>query len=116
MRLFDQALEIDPENLPARLSRAEANIAQGKFTAVDQDLDPTLQTAPDRRRCRSPGNPRATLPSRELGRPRRHAAGRAYRPALKRGCRIFLHRRLPCGSQIVGERLGCPRRFKCRDG
>src|SRR5271166_266023 len=45
--LFGAALEIDPKDQLARLSRANVNIARGEFVAADEDLDPILQAAPD---------------------------------------------------------------------
>src|SRR6266851_154682 len=45
--LFDEALKIDPEYLPAHLSRANVNIARNQFAAADEDLNPILQSAPD---------------------------------------------------------------------
>lgn len=47
VRLFDEALRIDPANLPARLSRADTNIAVGKFKEADADLDPILKDTPN---------------------------------------------------------------------
>ena len=47
MRLFDEALKIDPKNRLARLNRANVNIAQNKFTAADEDLDPVLTVSPN---------------------------------------------------------------------
>ena len=46
-RLFGDVLRLDPGNTRARLSRAEINIEQDKFTAADQDLDPILKVDPD---------------------------------------------------------------------
>jgi cellulose synthase operon protein C len=42
LHMFDEALKIDPKSVAARLSRANVNIAQGKFKAADEDLDPIL--------------------------------------------------------------------------
>jgi putative PEP-CTERM system TPR-repeat lipoprotein len=46
VRLFGEALEIDPDYQLARLSRANVNIARGEFATADQDLDPILQASP----------------------------------------------------------------------
>ena len=46
LRLFSEALEIDPDHQLARLSRANVNVARGEFAAADQDLDPILQATP----------------------------------------------------------------------
>jgi putative PEP-CTERM system TPR-repeat lipoprotein len=46
VRLFGEALEIDPLHELARLSRANVNVARGEFAAADQDLDPILRVAP----------------------------------------------------------------------
>src|SRR5271166_1205574 len=48
MRLFDEALKIDPKNVSAQLSRADINIALGKYKAADEDLDPILKADPNR--------------------------------------------------------------------
>ena len=47
VRLFDDALKIDPDYQLARLSRANLNIARGEFAAADTDLNSILQSAPD---------------------------------------------------------------------
>ncbi len=47
VRLFGEALEIDPDYQLARLGRANVNVARGEFTAADQDLDPILQASPN---------------------------------------------------------------------
>ena len=47
VRLYDEALKIDPKNLPAHLSRANVNIALGNFPAADEDLDPILKVMPN---------------------------------------------------------------------
>ena len=47
MSSFDAALKIDPKNVAVRLSRASLNIAEGKYPAADEDLDPILKTSPD---------------------------------------------------------------------
>ena len=46
VRLFGEALEIDPDYQLARLSRANVNVARGEFAAADADLDPVLQASP----------------------------------------------------------------------
>lgn len=46
VRLFGEALEIDPDYRLAQLSRANVNVARGEFAAADQDLDPILQASP----------------------------------------------------------------------
>jgi len=46
VRLFGEALEIDPDYQLARLSRANVNVALGEFAAADADLDPILQANP----------------------------------------------------------------------
>src|SRR5207302_11032107 len=46
VRLFSEALEIDPDHRLARLSRANVNIARGEFATADRDLDPILQASP----------------------------------------------------------------------
>jgi putative PEP-CTERM system TPR-repeat lipoprotein len=46
VRLFGEALKIDPNYQLARLSRANVNVARGEFAAADEDLDPILQAAP----------------------------------------------------------------------
>jgi putative PEP-CTERM system TPR-repeat lipoprotein len=46
VRLFGEALEIDPDYQLAHLSRANVNVARGEFAAADQDLDPILQASP----------------------------------------------------------------------
>ncbi len=47
IRLYNEALTVDPKNLPAHLSRANVNIALGNFPAADEDLDPILKTMPN---------------------------------------------------------------------
>jgi len=47
IRLFDEALKIDPKYVLARLSRANVNIALGKYDAANEDLDPILKAAPN---------------------------------------------------------------------
>jgi putative PEP-CTERM system TPR-repeat lipoprotein len=47
VRLFDEALKIDPKDILAHLSRANINIALGKYKAADEDLDPMLKAAPN---------------------------------------------------------------------
>src|SRR5438445_347252 len=47
VRLFDEALKIDPKNILAHLSRANVNIALGNFAAADEDLGPILKTMPN---------------------------------------------------------------------
>jgi putative PEP-CTERM system TPR-repeat lipoprotein len=47
IRLFDEALKIDPKNTLAHLSRANINIALGKYKVADEDLDPILKAAPN---------------------------------------------------------------------
>jgi cellulose synthase operon protein C len=47
IRLFDEALKIDPKNTLAHLSRANINIALGKYKVADDDLDPILRAAPN---------------------------------------------------------------------
>jgi tetratricopeptide (TPR) repeat protein len=42
MRLFDEALKIDPKKVSAHLSRADVNIMRGKYKAADEDIDPIL--------------------------------------------------------------------------
>ncbi|MBV8740002.1 MAG: PEP-CTERM system TPR-repeat protein PrsT [Alphaproteobacteria bacterium] len=44
---FDAALQIDPQNVATRLSRASLNIAQGKYEAADEDLNPILKANPN---------------------------------------------------------------------
>ena len=39
--------KIDPKNMLAHLSRANINIAQGKFKIADEDLDPILKASPN---------------------------------------------------------------------
>ena len=46
VRLFGEALEIDPDFSLARLSRANVNVARGELTAADEDLDPILRVTP----------------------------------------------------------------------
>ena len=46
LRRFDEALKINPNFLPARLSRANLNIALNRFAAADSDLGPILKLAP----------------------------------------------------------------------
>src|SRR5438067_1669493 len=46
VRLFGEALEIDPDYPLARLSRANVNVARDEFAAADADLDPVLQASP----------------------------------------------------------------------
>ncbi len=46
MRLFGEALKIDPKNTSAHLSRAVGNIALGKYKAADEDIDPILKASP----------------------------------------------------------------------
>ena len=46
VRLFGEALDINPDYQLARLSRANVNVARGEFAAADQDLDPILQASP----------------------------------------------------------------------
>ena len=46
MNEFDAALQIDPENVRVRLSRASLNIVGGKYKA-DEDLDPILKASPN---------------------------------------------------------------------
>jgi|SRR5271165_429221 len=46
VRLFGEALKIDPHYQLARLSRANANVLRGEFAAADEDLDLILQAAP----------------------------------------------------------------------
>jgi putative PEP-CTERM system TPR-repeat lipoprotein len=45
VRLFGEALEIDPDYQLARLSRANVNVARGEFAAADEDLDPVLHVS-----------------------------------------------------------------------
>lgn len=47
MRLFDEALKIDPTDVSARLSRANVNIALGKYHAADEDIHPILKASPN---------------------------------------------------------------------
>jgi cellulose synthase operon protein C len=47
LRLFDEALKIDPKNGLGHLSRANINIALGKYKVADEDLDPILKAAPN---------------------------------------------------------------------
>ena len=47
MRLFGEALKIDPKNVSALLSRASINIALGKYQAADEDIDPILKASPN---------------------------------------------------------------------
>jgi putative PEP-CTERM system TPR-repeat lipoprotein len=47
VRLFDEALKLDPKNLLAHLSRANINITLGKYKVADEDLDPILKSAPN---------------------------------------------------------------------
>lgn len=47
MRLFDQMLKIDPNNISAHLSRANVNITLGKYKAADEDIGPILKASPD---------------------------------------------------------------------
>ena len=46
MNIFEGALKIDPKNVSVRLSRADLNIAEGKFAAADEDLVPILKASP----------------------------------------------------------------------
>lgn len=46
MRLFGEALKIDPSYQLARISRANVRVALGEFAAADEDLDPILQATP----------------------------------------------------------------------
>jgi putative PEP-CTERM system TPR-repeat lipoprotein len=46
MQRFGEALAIDPNNVTARLSRANVNLSRGDYAAVDKDLDPVLAAAP----------------------------------------------------------------------
>ena len=46
MRLFNEALKIDPKNVAAQLSRADVNIALGKYKLADEDIDPILKVSP----------------------------------------------------------------------
>jgi Tfp pilus assembly protein PilF len=46
MRLFNEALKIDPKNVAAQLSRADINIALGKYKLADEDIDPILKASP----------------------------------------------------------------------
>jgi putative PEP-CTERM system TPR-repeat lipoprotein len=46
MRLFNGALKIDPKNVAAQLSRADINIALGKYKLADEDIDPILKVSP----------------------------------------------------------------------
>jgi putative PEP-CTERM system TPR-repeat lipoprotein len=48
MRLFNEALKIDPKNVAAQLSRADINIALGKYKEADEDIDPILKADPNR--------------------------------------------------------------------
>ena len=43
--LFDRALKIDPKNILAHLSRADVNLARGKYKAADEDIDPILKAS-----------------------------------------------------------------------
>ena len=45
-RRFDDALQIDPNSLAARLSRAGLSIDEGKFATAAADLDPILNASP----------------------------------------------------------------------
>jgi putative PEP-CTERM system TPR-repeat lipoprotein len=47
LRLFDEALKIDPKYIFGHLSRADVNIALGKYQAADEDIDPILKTSPN---------------------------------------------------------------------
>jgi tetratricopeptide (TPR) repeat protein len=47
LRLFDEALNIDSKNIAAHLSRANVNIALGKYKAADEDIDPILKASPN---------------------------------------------------------------------
>jgi len=47
MRLFNEALKIDPNNIAAHLSRADVNITLGKYKAADEDIDPILKADPN---------------------------------------------------------------------
>jgi putative PEP-CTERM system TPR-repeat lipoprotein len=47
VRLFDEALKIDANNVPAHLNRAGVNITQGKYKAADEDIDPILKADPN---------------------------------------------------------------------
>jgi cellulose synthase operon protein C len=47
MRLFNDALKIDPKNVAAQLSRANVNIALGKYKLADEDIDPILKASPN---------------------------------------------------------------------
>jgi putative PEP-CTERM system TPR-repeat lipoprotein len=46
MRLFNEALKTDPKNVAAQLSRADVNIALGKYKLADEDIDPILKVSP----------------------------------------------------------------------
>ena len=47
VRLFSEALEIDPDYKLARIGRANVNVARGDFAAADMDLDLILQSTPN---------------------------------------------------------------------
>ena len=47
MRLFDQALKIDPKNIAVHLSRADVNITLEKYKTADEDIDPILKADPN---------------------------------------------------------------------
>src|SRR5947209_2675628 len=46
VRLFGEALEIDPDYQLARLGRANVNVARGEFAAADEDIDLVLRGTP----------------------------------------------------------------------
>jgi putative PEP-CTERM system TPR-repeat lipoprotein len=46
MHRFAEALEIDPNNVTAHLSRANINLSRGDYAAVDKDIDPVFALTP----------------------------------------------------------------------
>src|SRR5437868_3978058 len=46
VRLFGEALDIDPDYQLARLGRANVNVARGEFAAADEDIDLVLRGTP----------------------------------------------------------------------
>jgi cellulose synthase operon protein C len=47
MRLFNEALKIDPKNVAAQLSRANVNVELGKYKLADEDIASILKVSPD---------------------------------------------------------------------
>ncbi len=69
MNDFDAALKIDPKNVAVLLSRASLNIAEGKYKAADEDLDPILKANPDNFMAQLPARVSKTPNSSNTPRP-----------------------------------------------